>query len=210
MKKLQVIVGGFVFGAAILLVGCSDQSSAHAPAGGRRGAGPTGESVSEGRAVLETADFRTLAGTLEEEGSEWYLKTDEDRYALHFGRALYLESTGIALEEGKQAEVRGLMEDDGLAVVSVELDSKRYDFRTDDGVPLWAGWGQTARGVQTKGALGDDSFAEDRPRDEGSRGTVEENESRGAEQSPTRGGGYGARDGRGNGESSQGNGRNRT
>jgi len=58
------------------------------------------------------------------------------------GNTAYVDQTGIALEEGKQALVKGLVDAEEVSVVSIQLDGKAYAFRSEDGFPLWAGNGR--------------------------------------------------------------------
>jgi len=95
-----------------------------------------------GRSVVERGSINTLSGTLQYDGSEWYLNTSKDKYILHFGNSSYVESTGIDLQEGESIEVRGFLSGDEIAVVAARLDSQIFAFRNENGTPLWAGSGR--------------------------------------------------------------------
>jgi hypothetical protein len=102
------------------------------------------EPASNGRSVAETGRLADLSGSLDRQGTEWYLVMEEARLALHLGNTRYVESTGIQLQEGAPAKVRGFVDGQEVAVVSIQLDGRLYAFRTQDGVPLWAGRGRRA------------------------------------------------------------------
>ena len=91
---------------------------------------------------MERGSINTLSGTLQYDGSEWYLNTSKDKYILHFGNSAYVESTGIDLQEGESIEVRGFLSGDEIAVVAARLDSQVFAFRNENGTPLWAGSGR--------------------------------------------------------------------
>ena len=112
----------------------------------RRGARPAEEPASErtGRDVADTGTLRTLSGTLANDGTEWYLDAADGRYLLHLGNTAYVEQTGLALEAGDAAVVKGLVDADEVSVVSLEINGETYTFRSEDGRPLWAGGGRGA------------------------------------------------------------------
>jgi len=95
-----------------------------------------------GRDVADIGTLRTLTGTLSVDGTEWYLDAADGRYLLHMGNTAYVDQTGIALEEGKQALVKGLVDAEEVSVVSIQLDGKASAFRSEDGFPRWAGNGR--------------------------------------------------------------------
>jgi len=132
-----------------------DDGSAIDPARGTlRGTGEYGRGAGAGRAVIDPASdrtgrdvadsgtMRTITGTLSNDGTEWYLDTSNGRYLLHMGNAAFLEQTGIALEAGHEALVKGLVDAEEVSVVSIQLDGQTYAFRSEDGWPLWAGNGR--------------------------------------------------------------------
>jgi hypothetical protein len=96
--------------------------------------------------ILDTGIRSSLTGTLSYQAPEWYLAAAEGRYVLRLGNARYVESTGIVLEEGVRATVRGFLADGELTVVAVELGGREYAFRTEEGRPLWAGISGGRRG----------------------------------------------------------------
>ena len=101
---------------------------------------------------MENGELLSLAGTLESRSSEWYLNQEGSRFVLHLGNARYVESTGIHLREGAAVEVRGFAEGGEVAVVSILVDGQRFDFRAEDGTPLWAGRGRQTAGGGRNGA----------------------------------------------------------
>jgi hypothetical protein len=133
--------------------------------------------------VVERGSINNLAGTLQHDGSEWYLKTSRNTYLLHFGNSAYVESTGIDLREGESIEVHGFLSGDEIAVVAARLSSGVFAFRNEDGTPLWAGNGRRENQIV-------------RPYSRGG----------GSEQSRGQSGpdGQGNRDGRGRGQESHG------
>lgn len=114
--------------------------------GGKRAEAPRASQLNDGSTVVAAGTLSDLSGSLEAEGTEWYLRSDEARYALHFGNAAYLQSTGVSLREGGAIQVHGYVEGDEIAVVSVVLGGELYAFRGEDGMPLWAGRGRQAAG----------------------------------------------------------------
>ena len=115
-----------------------------------RGAGGTergtlqGASERTGRDIADAGTLRTLSGKLASDGTEWYLDSAEGRYLLHLGNTSYVEQTGLALEAGEPAVVKGIVDADEVSVISVDIDGKTFTFRSEDGRPLWAGGGRGA------------------------------------------------------------------
>jgi hypothetical protein len=149
----------------------ADGSAVEPAQGALRGTGGNGRGTGSGRAAVDPASdrtgrdvadsgtMRTLAGTLASDGVEWYLDTPDGRYLLHLGNTAYVEQTGIALEAGHEALVKGLMDAEEVSVISIELDGQTYAFRSEDGWPLWAGNGRgggrgAGRGYATGNGLG--------------------------------------------------------
>ena len=112
-------------------------------AGGQRYA-QKAEPESNGRSVAETGKLADLSGSLDSRDSEWYLVTEQARWALHLGNISYVESTGIQLRPGAPVKVRGFVDGEEVAVVTILIDGQLFAFRTEDGVPLWAGRGRQA------------------------------------------------------------------
>ena len=123
MKKLRFLVPALVFASVVIVVGYSDTEN-------------------RGRDIAASGAIQTLEGSLVYDDSEWYLDAEDGRYALHLGNHDYLESNDITLKEGSWAEVRGFVEGDEIAPVSVNSDGERYSLREEDGMPLWAGKGE--------------------------------------------------------------------
>jgi hypothetical protein len=119
------------------------RSSGDAGRGGVRGAAePASERT--GRDVADVGTLRTLSGTLAIEDAEWYLDSAEGRYLLHLGNTAYVERTGLVLEVGETAVVKGIVDADEVSVVSLEIGGKTFALRSEDGRPLWAGGGRGA------------------------------------------------------------------
>jgi hypothetical protein len=97
-----------------------------------------------GRDVADAGTLRTLSGTLASDDTEWYLDSAEGRYLLHLGNSSYVEQTGLILEAGETAVVKGIVDADEVSVVSLEIDGTTFAFRSEDGRPLWAGGGRGA------------------------------------------------------------------
>jgi hypothetical protein len=111
--------------------------------GGVRGAvEPASERT--GRDVGDAGTLRTLSGTLASDDTEWYLDSADGRFLLHLGNTSYVEQTGLVLEAGETAVVKGIVDADEVSVVSLEIDGKTFAFRSEDGRPLWAGGGRGA------------------------------------------------------------------
>jgi hypothetical protein len=96
----------------------------------------------DGKSVVDMGTLGNLSGTLSYEGSEWYLDTGKDMYILHFGNSAYVDSTGINLRKGEQIDVRGFVSGEEIAVAAARIDAQVYNFRNEDGMPLWAGNGR--------------------------------------------------------------------
>jgi hypothetical protein len=97
-----------------------------------------------GRNVADAGTLRTLSGTLANEGTEWYLNAADGRYLLHLGNTSYVEQTGLVLEAGKAAVVKGFVDAEEVSVVSLQMGGETYTFRSEVGRPLWAGGGRGA------------------------------------------------------------------
>jgi len=97
-----------------------------------------------GRDVADAGTLRTLSGTLASDDTEWYLDSADGRFLLHLGNTAYVEQTGLVLEAGETAVVRGIVDADEVSVVSLEIDGRTFAFRSEDGRPLWAGGGRGA------------------------------------------------------------------
>jgi hypothetical protein len=108
-----------------------------------------------GRDVADAGTLRTLTGTLANDGTEWYLNTADGRYLLHLGNTAYVEQTGLVLEAGEAAEVKGIVDAGEVSVVSLRMGGETYTFRSEDGRPLWAGGrGGAGRGGHGSGRGG--------------------------------------------------------
>jgi hypothetical protein len=94
-----------------------------------------------GRDIVESGAKATLSGTLVEEAGEWSLKTADKVYAIHLGNYLVIYPKGIGLKEGDRATVRGFVTGLDVSAISVAAGGAIYEFRGEDGTPLWSGRG---------------------------------------------------------------------
>lgn len=101
----------------------------------------------QGRDFVTLGELKTVTGILSQDRGEWFLETEGVLQELHLGDHDHRAATGIRLESGKQAEVTGFAyRQQGsdivdIAVCSITLDGQEYQFRTEDGTPLWRGSG---------------------------------------------------------------------
>ena len=107
-----------------------------------------------GRVVVEKGGLADLTGTLEYDGSEWYLDTGDATYILHFGNSSYVDSTGLQLQADDFIEIHGFASGAEIAVVSAVIDSEVFEFRREDGTPLWAGRGRRSGGIAGQSETG--------------------------------------------------------
>lgn len=124
-----------VIAAAALLAGCSENDH-QAERGNQieRGSG-SGRSWQE----TEHGALQEFEGTITFNDPEWHLETDTGELQLGLGNPSYLESTGLELEDDMKVTVNGFLNDDEISVVSLIVEGREVAFRTEDGVPLWAG-----------------------------------------------------------------------
>jgi len=113
----------------------------------------------------ESKLIESFAGTLVSDGTEWYLETDQGTTPIHLGNSAFVESTGLALEDGDAVELEGIVEEDGIAVVTLTVRGEEFRFRGEDGRPLWAGQGNR----QAQGGEGS-GFEDEKGRQGGGRG----------------------------------------
>ncbi|MBN1685750.1 MAG: hypothetical protein JW852_03800 [Spirochaetales bacterium] len=159
MRKIKFVLPAIAAGALFIFAGCSEGV---AEGEGRRGAAERTVEAGRGRAAVDTSaenrryeaqdgvpatpvSLTQLAGTLSYDDPEWYLDTGSEVVLLHLGNRGYLESLDVDLEEGGSAVVFGIMEEDGISVVRMTTDEGEMAFRSDSGVPLWAGNGNRAQ-----------------------------------------------------------------
>jgi hypothetical protein len=100
------------------------------------------EKTLSGKDFVRIGKPGTVSGSLLEKDDEWYLKTKNGVYDLHFGNHEYRAQTGIKLQTGKNATVQGFIYNKDVAVGTITIDHKNYQFRRTDGSPLWAGSGK--------------------------------------------------------------------
>lgn len=151
--------------AGMLVFFCASAWSETAGAG-ETGAAATAEaSRLKGRDFVRLGKMETLTGTLKRMRGEWFLTVKDVDHELHLGDHEHRAKTGIALEVGKTATVKGFVykqeksEQVDVAVCTITLDGKEYRFRNDDGSPLWrgrsAGQGGAGAGQGTAAGPGD-------------------------------------------------------
>ncbi len=170
MKKIKIILPVIAAGAILLIAGCSSDRVAEGAArrgsggGGRVAAAPLAENYDSSAIPVS---LTRIEGTLSYDDPEWYLDTGNDVVLLHLGNRAYLESLDGDLEEGGEAVVTGIMEDDGISVVKMITDGGELAFRSESGVPFWAGngnrsWAQSAPADGLAEPRGGGSFSDDR------------------------------------------------
>jgi hypothetical protein len=106
-----------------------------------------------GRDVVESGAKATLSGILIEEAGEWSLKTADKVYAVHLGNYLVIYPKGIGLEEGDRATVRGFVAGLDVSAISVAAGGAIYEFRGEDGAPLWSGRGNRRNAAGASGSV---------------------------------------------------------
>lgn len=122
------------------------------------------DSELKGRDFVRLGNLGIVSGTLTEENDEWYLNTTDNEYALHLGNYEIIYPKGIHLEEGSAVVVRGFVLDSDISAVTLATDNSRFSFRTDAGVPLWAGQGarENQQSLQ-EGRLGQGNYRQPMP-----------------------------------------------
>jgi rubrerythrin len=104
-------------------------------------AAPLAADTLYGRDIVDTGTKVTLSGILFKEAGEWSLKTADKTYAVHLGNYGVIYPKGIGLRAGDQATVRGFLTGLDLSAVSLASGGATYEFRAEDGTPLWSGRG---------------------------------------------------------------------
>lgn len=94
-----------------------------------------------GRDFVELGKLTTIEGTLFTEDDEWFLQSVEMIYEVHLGDHDYREGTGLVLKEGDEVIIYGYLYGDDMAVVSLTIGNKTFNFRTEQGLPLWGAFG---------------------------------------------------------------------
>lgn len=107
-----------------------------------------GSSLFASSSALKGSDYVRLgnqgavSGTLKEADGEWFLATgDAKEYALHLGNYEVMYPEGISLREGEQASVKGFVYGQDISAITVASAGKTWEFRSNDGRPLWSGDG---------------------------------------------------------------------
>ena len=95
----------------------------------------------DGRTVAEKGTKGSVSGILDYADSEWYLKAGDKTYDLHLGLFGHDEKTTASLKAGDKAHVEGFILDNHIAPISLSSNGKTYNFRAQDGRPLWSGQG---------------------------------------------------------------------
>jgi ferredoxin len=91
----------------------------------------------KGKDFVKLGSLQTVSGKLVEKKGEWYIISDDDMIALHFGPREFLESKDVTLEKTKDFTVSGFLLEEDLAVVSFQFKGKLIELRTETGDPLW-------------------------------------------------------------------------
>jgi hypothetical protein len=117
-------------------------------------AAPLAADTLYGRDIVDTGTKVTLSGILFEEAGEWSLKTADKTYAVHLGNYGVIYPKGIGLRAGDQATVRGFLTGLDLSAISLASGGATYEFRAEDGTPLWSGRGNRRNAAGNAGALG--------------------------------------------------------
>jgi hypothetical protein len=94
-----------------------------------------------GREVVDQGTIGTATGTLVYQDSEWFIDTEDGLFLVHLGNHDFVDGTGMELSEGDEATVYGFIMGQDIAAVNVTLGSEVYALRSEDGFPLWAGFG---------------------------------------------------------------------
>ena len=157
MKRISIIV------LAVMLVGVSGSFAS--------------DSGITGREVVAMGTLQIMEGTLVEEDGEWYLQTGEILYAVHLGNHDFLDTLDMDLNEGESVTLKGFVHGEDIAAVNLMTGDNSYDFRREDGKPLWAA--SVLSGVNGPGeeGQGDSECCDDECSE--SEETAEENESGG-------------------------------
>jgi hypothetical protein len=163
MRKIKFLLSALVVGALVALAGCSaNGAEGNGWKGASNGSGEAGrgrseiEMQSDSRRIDE-GDFQPvspvsltkLEGTLAYDDAEWFLDIGDETIALHLGNRTYLDGLEIELEEGSDAVVFGIMEEDGLSVSRIATEDGEIVLRSDAGVPRWSGNGNRGSGQGT-------------------------------------------------------------
>ena|SRR5690554_890126 len=92
-----------------------------------------------GKDFVRLGEKQTVSGILLYEDGEWLIQTESGLlYEAHLGNHDHQEKIGLDLQEGQEARIYGFVYFDDIAVVSLSINDKTYNFRTEDGSPLWA------------------------------------------------------------------------
>lgn len=106
---------------------------------------PSDREQLSGADFVQLGELSTVSGELVTQYGEWFLQTDSRLYEIHLGNHEHRRAIGVDLEVGREAEVKGFIYEDDIAVVSMIIDNHEYAFRTEEGRPLWAGAGYGRR-----------------------------------------------------------------
>ena len=96
-----------------------------------------GNNPLKGKDFVKLGILQTISGKLFEEDAEWFVKTDTEIIALHFGPKEFLESKNVTLTEKKDFAITGFLYKNNLAVVNFVFNDNPVELRTEDGDPLW-------------------------------------------------------------------------
>ncbi len=93
----------------------------------------------KGRDFVRLGKLYELNGTLELVGTEWFLTTGDNTYALHMGPETYRESKGFSLSEGNLVTINGFVYNDDIAIKYISSNGQSIVLRDETGRPTWAG-----------------------------------------------------------------------
>lgn len=95
-----------------------------------------------GREIVQQGEIINLSGVMSEIDNEWFIDSDNLRYAVHLGNEDYVESLNMNLKTGDKAEIYGFQAGTDIAVCRITFSSDEYMLRDSDGTPAWSGKGR--------------------------------------------------------------------
>ncbi|MGL1892325.1 MAG: hypothetical protein OCD02_11905 [Spirochaetaceae bacterium] len=95
-----------------------------------------------GRELADSGEIKTISGTLNIINGESYIKSSYTLYQLHMGPEEYMEQINYAPDLETLLTVEGFFINEHIAPITVILNNKKYNFRDNNGSPMWRGSGQ--------------------------------------------------------------------
>jgi hypothetical protein len=95
-----------------------------------------------GKQISEQGEIIVIEGILVYDGSEWFVRSNGELYALHLGPESYREEINLNLQEGKIISVKAFGREKDLTPLSINYEEKTFIFRDETGRPVWAGYGK--------------------------------------------------------------------